>query len=254
MWGDLAGAQAARDDAAGAAVVHDKVEHLRPHEHLDSPSLDLAAECLVRPKQQLLACLAARVERARHLSATERAIGQEPAVFAGKWHALRDGLVDDVHAELREPEYVRLPRPKVATLHGVVEQAVDAVAVILIVLGGVDPALRRDAMRAPRAVLVAEAFDVVAHLAERGCRCTASEAAAHHDDRVLAAVGGRDELVRFLVLLPALLDGTGRFVRSKLHDDPYSVTKPASTEIGNDTFPIVIAAEIAMARSRRYAL
>ena len=99
--------------------------------------------------------------------------------------------------------------------------------------------------------MITEALDVVAHLAERGgCRAT-GKSAAYDDDVVLSAIGGRDELARLFVLLPAILDGTGRFVRSKFHDDLYSVTIPVSTEIGNDRFPMVIAAEIAMAASRR---
>ena len=111
--------------------------------------------------------------------------------------------------------------------HRVVEEAVNAVAVVLVVLRRVDAALSRDAVRAAGAVLVAEALDVVAHLAERsGCR-PPGEAATHDDDVVLAAVGRSDELARLFVLLPAILDGTGRFFRSKFHDDPYSVTKPA---------------------------
>jgi hypothetical protein len=59
-------------------------------------------------------------------------------------------LIDDVQADLREPVDVSLSRAEVAALDGVVEEPVDAVAVVAVVLRGVDSALRRDAVRAAR--------------------------------------------------------------------------------------------------------
>jgi hypothetical protein len=55
---------------------------------------------LVGAEQELLAGLAAGVERAAHLRAAERAVGEQAAVLAGERHALGDALVDDVHADL----------------------------------------------------------------------------------------------------------------------------------------------------------
>src|SRR5207247_7906393 len=100
---------------------------------------------LVGAEQKLLAGLAAGVERARHLRAAERAVVEQPAVLAGKRHALGDTLIDDVDAQLRKPVHVGFARAIVAALHGVVEETVDAVAVVLVVLRRVDAALRRDA-------------------------------------------------------------------------------------------------------------
>ena len=142
---DRAGHQVARDDAARAAVHDDEVEHLGAREHRDAALRDLLRERLVRAEQQLLAGLAARVERARHLRAAERAVREQAAVLARERHALRDALVDDVHAHLGEAVHVRLARAEVAALDRVVEQAVDAVAVVLVVLRRVDAALRGDA-------------------------------------------------------------------------------------------------------------
>ena len=98
---------------------------------------------------------------------------------------------------------------EVAALDGVVEEAVDAVAVVLIVLGGVDAALGGDGVGAARAVLIAEALDVVAELAEGGGGGAAGEAGADDDDVVLALVGGIDELEIELVLVPRLLNRAG---------------------------------------------
>jgi hypothetical protein len=70
-------------------------------------------------------------------------------------------------ADLGEAVDVGLAGAEVAALDGVVEQPVDAVAVVLVVLRRVDAALRGDRVGAARAVLVAERLDVVAELAER---------------------------------------------------------------------------------------
>ena len=58
-------------------------------------------------------------------------------------------------------------RAEVAALDGVVEEAVDAVAVVAVVLGGVDAALGGDGVCTPRRVLEAEAQHLVAEFGER---------------------------------------------------------------------------------------
>jgi hypothetical protein len=93
-------------------------------------------------------------------------VREQPAVLPGERDPLGDALVDDVDAELREPEDVRFARPVIPTLDRVVEQPLNAVAVVLVVLRGVDAALRGDAVGAARAVLDAEAEHVVAQLAQ----------------------------------------------------------------------------------------
>ena len=116
----------------------------------------------------MLAGLAARIEGARNLRAAKGAIGQEPAVFARKRNPLRDALVDDRGADFCEPVNIRFARAEVAAFDGVVEKPINAVAVVLIVLRGVDSALRGDRVRAARAILIAETFDIESLLAKRG--------------------------------------------------------------------------------------
>jgi hypothetical protein len=186
---ERAGDEITADDAAGLPVDHDEVEHFAIGEHLDRALFHLPHHRLVSAEQQLLAGLAARVERARNLRAAERAVVEQAAVLARERHTLRHALVDDVDAQLRQAEHVGFAGAVVAALDRVVEQPLDAVAVVLVVLRGVDPALRRDAVRAPRAVVDAEALDVVAQLAERGGRRRTGQARADDDDGVLAAVG-----------------------------------------------------------------
>ena len=206
---DLAGDEVARDDAAGAAVDHHQVEHLVARVHGDLARADLAFECLVSAQQQLLAGLAAGVESTRHLRAAERAVVEHAAVFAREGHALRHALIDDVDADLRQAVDVGLARAEVAALHGVIEEAVDAVAIAVIILGGVDAALRGDGVRAARGILEAEALDVVTQLAERGCRAAAGEARPYHDDVVLPLVGWIHQLQIEFVFVPEGLDGAG---------------------------------------------
>src|SRR5690606_2058884 len=143
----------------------------------------------VGAEEELLPGLPTCVEGARDLRAAEGAVREGAAVLARERDALRDALVDDVHAHLREPVDVRLARAKISALYGVVKEAVDAVAVVLVVLRGVDAALRGDRVRATWAVLEREAVDVVAELGEgRGGRC-ASEARAHDEDGEFSLVG-----------------------------------------------------------------
>src|SRR5207302_4929931 len=82
--------------------------------------------------------------------------------------------------------------------------------VVAIVLGGVNAALRRDAVRPTGTVLVAEAADLVAELAEAGGGRRAGESAADHDDVVAALVGRVHQLHVEAVLVPLLLDRPAR--------------------------------------------
>ena len=154
---DCAGRQIAHDDAARLPVDDDEIEHLAPRKQLHGAGTDLTHQRLIGTEQQLLAGLAARVERPRDLRAAERAVVEQAAVFACERHALRDALVDDVDRHLRQPVDVRFARAVVAALDRVVEEAIDAVAVVLVVLRGVDAALGGDAVRAAGAVVNAEA-------------------------------------------------------------------------------------------------
>lgn len=202
--------EVARHDAARLPVDDDQVEHLGARVHLHVPGGDLPRQRLVGAEQQLLARLAAGVEGAGDLDAAKRAGVEESAVLAGEGHALRHALVDDLHRDLRQPVHVGLPRPEVAALDGVVEEAVDRVAVVAVVLRRVDAALRGDRVGAARGVLVAELDDVVALFGEGGAGGTAGEAGADDDHRVLAPVGRVDEPGLEPALVPALVDRSGR--------------------------------------------
>ncbi len=203
-----AGGEVAGDDAGGASVLHDEVEHLAAGVHLDRAASDLVRERLVRTEQQLLAGLASGVEGARHLRAAEGAVVEQSAVLACEGHTLRDALVDDVDAHLGQPVHVALAGAEVAALDRVVEQAVDAVAVVRVVLGGVDATLGGDAVRASGRVVEGEQLHPVAELAERRRRGRTREPTAHDDDLEATLVGRVHQLHVELVLRPLLRDRT----------------------------------------------
>ena len=146
MAGDLARHQVAHHDPSRPFVLGHELEHFGSAEHLDPALGYLAFERLVGREQQLLAGLAAGVEGASHLSASEGAVVEQAAVLPGIRRTLGNGLVDDLVRHLGQPIHVGLAGAEVAALHGVVEQAEDAVVVVRVVLGRVDPALGSDGM------------------------------------------------------------------------------------------------------------
>ncbi len=93
---------------------------------------------------------------------------------------------------------------KIAALHRVIKKPADTVAVILIILGGVDAALGRNAVRAARTVLKTKRADLVAQFRQGSGGGRAGQTGAHHDDLMFAFIGGVDELEIKTVLVPLL--------------------------------------------------
>ena len=212
--------QVAHHDAARLAVYDDHIQHFATREDADAAFVNLAHQRLVGAEQELLTRLPARVEGALDLRAAERPVVEQPAILARKRNALRHALVDDVHAELGEAVDVGLARSIVAAFHRVVEEAVHAVAVVAVVLRGVDAALRRDAVGAARTVLDAEGEHVVAQLAQRGRRRRPGQAGAHDDDREFSAVRRVDELRLEAMPVPLLGKRAARDPGVELHGRP----------------------------------
>ena len=135
-------------------------------------------------------------------------------------------------ADLRQPIDVGLARPEIAAFDRVVEQAIDAVAVVPIVLGRVDAALRRDAVRPPRRVLEAEALHVVAELAQRRRGRRSGQSAPDHDDVYFRLFAGIHQLHLEAVRVPLLLDRAGRHLGFELQRIAH-LTTPAQHRDGN---------------------
>ena len=209
--------EVAGDDALGLAVDEDEIEHLMAGVHLHRAEADLAGERGVGADEELLAGLTAGVESTRDLGAAEGTVGEEASVFTGERHALRDALVDDVRRDLGEAVDVGFAGAVVAALDGVLEKAAHAVAVVLVVLRGIDATLRGNRVGAARAVLIAEAGDFVAHLGERGGGGGAGEARADHDDVVFPAVGWAHQAELRLMVIPLVGQRAGGSLRVEIH-------------------------------------
>src|SRR5579864_4318022 len=244
---DLAGNQIAGDDATSLAINDDEVEHFGAREHLHATGIYLVFESLVRAEQKLLAGLAAGVESARDLRAAEGSVGQRAGILAGEGNALSYALVDDVDADLREPVDIGLARSEVAAFDGVVEQAKDAVTIVVIVFRGVDTALSSDAVRAARRILKAEALHVVAELAQAGGRGCSGEPGTNDEDGVFALVGRIHQLHFEARLIPEFFDGAVGDSRVELHH----FTSPAITEMGMEMLPAAMRMATAAAARRR---
>ena len=224
---DLAGDEVAHDDPARPAAGDDQVEHLRAREHPDLPDSNLPGQCSVGAEQELLAGLAAGVEGPGDLGSAEGPVGEIPAVLPAEGHAQGHALVNDRVGDLGQPVDVGFPGAEIAPLDGVVEEAVHAVAVVLVVLGGVDPSLGRDRVRPARAVLEAEAEHLVPELPERGGGRGARQSRPHHDDAVLSLVGRVDELHLEAALLPLLLNRAVGHPGVQIHFSAPGIRTPA---------------------------
>ena len=159
------------------------------------------------------------------------------AVLARERHALRDALIDDVDADLRQAVDVGFAGAEVAAFDGVVEEAVNAVAVVLIILGGVDAALRGDGVRAAGRILEAEALYVVAELGQGGGGRGACQSRADDDDVVLALVRRIHQLHIELGPFPRRLDRTRRNSGVKCHTMSRPGRKPARIAMGTAMNP-----------------
>src|SRR6476660_1352736 len=202
MRSDLAGDEIAHDDPPRVAVNDDQIGHFRPRMDPLLAAHHLPAEGGIGAEQELLARLTPAVKRAGHLDAPERAVGQLSAIFAGKRHAERHALIDDLGADLCQAVDVRFARTEVAALDRVIKQPLDAVAVVLIILRRIDAALRRDTVRAAGAVLKAETIHVIAELSKGRRRAGARQPRSHHDDADRPFVRWTDQLFTETVTVP----------------------------------------------------
>src|SRR5262249_29370400 len=149
---------------------------------------------LVCTQQKLLSCLPARIKCAGNLGATKRAIRKHAAIFARKWHTLRNALIDDVYANLRKAINICFTRAVVTAFDGVIKESINAVSIVLIILCRVNSTLRGNAMRASRTVLVTKTLYVVSKFRKLCSGSASGQAGSNHDDVVLALICGIHQL------------------------------------------------------------
>src|SRR5688500_17723345 len=150
--------------------------------HRDLTQFHLPHQSLIRTQQQLLSSLSARIKRSRHLRAAERSVRKQSAIFARKRDALRNALIDDAVARLRQTIDVCLASAIVATFDRVIEQPVDRIAIVGIILRCVDATLRCNTVRATSRIKNAERLYVVSELRKRCSRRCAREPRTYDDD------------------------------------------------------------------------
>ena len=103
---------------------------------------------------------------------------------------------------------ISLAGTEVPALNCVVEESVGAVAIVLVILRGIDAALRGDGVRAARAVLITEALHVVALFRQRRCGRSPSQSRANNDDVELPLVSWAHKVRVIFVGRPLFVEGT----------------------------------------------
>src|SRR5258707_15835915 len=166
----LTGYQVSRHNAACSSIDDHNLEQLPSDMHCHCACCRLLFQGLISPEQQLLSGLASRVKCSLDLHAAKRSSIEKSAIFPGKRHALGDALVDDIEADLGESIHVGLARAEVAAFDCVLKQAENAVAVVAIVLGGINPPLGCDRVGTRRGVMIGKPWYPEPWRAETGGR------------------------------------------------------------------------------------
>ena len=207
---NLTGHHITHHNTLSVAINHNKVHHFRARVHLDVPFADFFLHGLVATEQQLLTGLTTAIESTLELRTTEGAVIKQATVFATEGNALSHTLVDNVAGHLSQTVHVGLTGTEVATLHGIIEQAVHGVTVILIVMSSIHATLCSNGVSTTGAILVAEALYIVAELCKSSSGGATGKAGTHDENGILTAVIGVNELSLALVFGPLLCDGAIR--------------------------------------------
>jgi hypothetical protein len=122
-------------------------------------------------------------------------------------------LIDNVVSDFREPINIGFAGTKIAALNRVVEQAVNAIAIVLIILCRINAALRGNRVGAPRRILKTKTFHPVSEFTEGRRGRSAGEAAADDYDLKLSPVVGADQSRMVLMVSPFLIQRPWRNFR-----------------------------------------
>ena len=177
------------NDTAGTSVNEDNVFHFVAGIQFHSAYVHLAAQCRVCTQQQLLSGLTLGIESTGYLGTTERTVVQCTAVFAGERNTLRNALVDNIVGYFSQTVNIGFAGTVVATLYCIVEQTVHRVAVVLVILSGIDTTLCSDGVCTARRVLDAEVEYSETHFAQRSGSTGTGKSGSYYDDVQTTFVG-----------------------------------------------------------------
>ncbi len=198
---------------------HNDIQHLMAVKHLHFAFTDLAAQRRVCTEKQLLTSLTFGIESTANLCATERAVIKQSAIFACERNALRYALVNDIITYFSQTVYIGFACAVVTTFDGVVVQTIDRVAIVLVVLSGIDTTLCSDRVCTTRAVLDAEIKDIESKFCERCGSRSAGETGTHYDNVQAALISGVNQFLMVLVVGPLEFQGSFRNLRHLRGDD-----------------------------------
>src|SRR5690606_30831540 len=92
----LSGYQVACYNAPRFPIDQYPIQHLMARIHLDVSCRNLAVQCLISTKQELLTCLPAGIEGAAYQCPSKRAVSQQATIFPTKRDTLGYTLIDDI--------------------------------------------------------------------------------------------------------------------------------------------------------------
>ena len=126
-------------------------------------------------------------------------------------------MIDNVVADLGQTVNIGLSRSEVTAFYGVVKQTPDAIAVVRIILGGIDASLGGDTVRTAGTVLYAERLDVIAQFGQRCRRGTTGQTGSDHNDFELSLIGRIDQFQFKKMFVPFFCKGSSGNFSIKRH-------------------------------------
>ena len=130
-----------------------------------------------------------------------------------------NALVDNCGAQFGQSVDVFFTSAEVTTFLRVGEQPPSRVAVVAIVLGGVDASLSCDTVSTSGRILKAKAFNVVAHRSHRGRGGSPCESATDDENLVFVTIVGPHQTQMVFVVGPHVFDRSLRQFRVESQHD-----------------------------------
>ena len=194
--------QVARNDSSCFAINFDKVEHLMTTVHFDFTTTDLPIHRRISSEQQLLTGLSFGIKGARNEYPTKQAVVEQSPIIPGKGNALGYTLVNDIGRYFCKAIYVGFSRTIITPFDGIVKQAVNRVAITLVIFSGVYSPLCRNRVCTTWRILKAKRLNIIAQLGKSSRSRTTSQARTNHDHIDQTFIGWTDQADIIFVICP----------------------------------------------------